>query len=52
VIRNSLVHLAPVSLGYDNGYTIEATGVSPGDTVALNLGQAAIDGERVQPFFH
>jgi RND family efflux transporter MFP subunit len=52
VVRDSVVYLAPVSLGYDNGYAVEATGVSAGDMVTLKLGQAAIDGERVQPFFH
>jgi membrane fusion protein, multidrug efflux system len=51
LVSNSIVHLAPVSLGYDNGYAVEATGVSAGDLIALNLGQSAIEGERVQPFF-
>jgi RND family efflux transporter MFP subunit len=52
LVRNSVVHLTPVTLAYDNGYATEATsGVSVGDTLALNLGQSAVDGERVQPFF-
>jgi membrane fusion protein (multidrug efflux system) len=51
VVRSSIVHLAPVSLGYDNGYAVEARGISVGDLIALNLGQSAIEGERVQPFF-
>jgi membrane fusion protein (multidrug efflux system) len=51
LVRNSIVHLAPVTLGYDNGYAVEVTGVSAGDLIALNLGQSAIEDERVQPFF-
>ena len=50
VVRNSIVHLTPVILGYDNGYAVEATGISSGDLVAINLGQSAIEGERVQAF--
>jgi RND family efflux transporter MFP subunit len=50
VVRNSVVHLAPVTLGYDNGYAVEATsGVSMDDQIAVNLGQSATEGERVQP---
>ena len=50
VVRNSTVHLAPVNLGYDNGYAVEATsGLSFDDLIALNLGQSATEGERVQP---
>ena len=50
VVRNSVVHLAPVTLGYDNGYAVEATsGISMDDLIALNLGQSATEGERVQP---
>jgi membrane fusion protein, multidrug efflux system len=52
LIRNSRVDLTPVTLGYDNGYSVEATGgISVGEAIAINLGQSAIDGERVQPFF-
>jgi membrane fusion protein, multidrug efflux system len=49
VVRESKVHLAPVSLGYDNGYAVEVTGISRDDLIALNLGQSATEGERVQP---
>jgi membrane fusion protein, multidrug efflux system len=50
VVRNSIVHLAPVTLGYDNGYAVEATsGISMNDLIAVNLGQSASEGERVQP---
>jgi RND family efflux transporter MFP subunit len=50
VVRNSIVHLAPVTLGYDNGYSVEATsGISRDDLIATNLGQSAAEGERVQP---
>jgi membrane fusion protein, multidrug efflux system len=50
LVQNSSVHLAPVSLGFDNGYSVEATsGIAMNDLIALNLGQSAIEGERVQP---
>ena len=50
VVRNSVVHLAQVTLGYDNGYAVEATsGISRNDLIAMNLGQSATEGERVQP---
>jgi len=50
VVRNSIVHLAPVTLGYDNGYAVEITsGISMNDLIAVNLGQSASEGERVQP---
>jgi membrane fusion protein, multidrug efflux system len=49
VVRESKVHLAPVRLGYDNGYAVEVTGISRNDLIALNLGQSATEGERVQP---
>jgi len=50
VVRNSVVHLAPVTLGYDNGYAVEITsGISMNDVIAVNLGQSASEGERVQP---
>jgi RND family efflux transporter MFP subunit len=51
VVRNSVVHLTPVTLGYDNGYAVEAaTGLSLNDLIALNLGQSATEGEHVQTF--
>jgi membrane fusion protein, multidrug efflux system len=50
LVRNSTVHLAPVTLGFDNGYAVEATsGIAMDDLIALNLGQSATEGERVQP---
>ena len=50
LVRNSMVHLAPVTLGFDNGYAVEATsGIAMDDLIALNLGQSATEGERVQP---
>jgi hypothetical protein len=49
LVRNSIVHLAPVTLGFDNGYAVEATsGIAMDDLIALNLGQSATEGERVQ----
>jgi membrane fusion protein, multidrug efflux system len=50
VVRNNQLHLAEVTLGYDNGQTVEVlSGVNLSDKVAVNVGQAARDGENVQP---
>jgi RND family efflux transporter MFP subunit len=50
VVRNNHLKLAGVSLGYDNGINVEVTqGVSPDDVIAINVGQAAHDGEAVRP---
>ncbi|MGO9454192.1 MAG: efflux RND transporter periplasmic adaptor subunit [Candidatus Binataceae bacterium] len=50
VVDDNKLHLAEVSLGYDNGVAVEITnGVGDADLVALNVGQAARDGETVQP---
>jgi membrane fusion protein, multidrug efflux system len=50
VVRNNQLHLAEVTLGYDNGQTVEVlSGINPDDKVAVNVGQAARDGENVQP---
>jgi RND family efflux transporter MFP subunit len=50
VVRNNQLHLAEVTLGYDNGQTVEVlSGIDPADKIAVNVGQAAHDGENVQP---
>ncbi len=50
VVRNQKLHLAEATLGYDNGVAVEVLkGVGYDDIVALNVGQAARDGESVQP---
>ncbi|MGH8013929.1 MAG: efflux RND transporter periplasmic adaptor subunit [Candidatus Binataceae bacterium] len=50
VVRNDHLNLAPVTLGYDNGLTVEIThGVSNDDLVAINVGQSARNGETVRP---
>ncbi len=50
VVRNNQLHLAEVTLGYDNGQMVEVlSGINPTDKVAVNVGQAARDGENVQP---
>ncbi len=50
VVRGGHLRLVAVTLGYDNGVNVEITeGVSDQDMVALNVGQAASDGEPVQP---
>ena len=49
-VRDGRLHLAEVTLGYDNGREVQVlNGVSEGDVVALNLGQAVHEGDRVQP---
>jgi membrane fusion protein, multidrug efflux system len=50
VVRDNRLHLAEVKLGYDNGVTVQVLqGVNYNDLVALNVGQAAREGEPVQP---
>jgi membrane fusion protein, multidrug efflux system len=50
IVRNNHLSLVEVVLGHDNGYTVEVTGdVQEGELVAMNVGQAAHDGEPVQP---
>jgi RND family efflux transporter MFP subunit len=50
VVRDSHLHLAEVTLGYDDGRTVEVTaGINPDDQVAINVGQSVRDGEAVQP---
>ena len=50
VVRDGRLHLAEVTLGYDDGVNVEVTsGISDSDIVAINVGQAAHEGEIVQP---
>jgi RND family efflux transporter MFP subunit len=50
VIRHNRLHLAEVTLGYDNGVSVQVTsGVDYSDLIALNVGQAAREGAPVQP---
>ena len=50
LVRGEHLHLAEVTLGRDDGYRVEVTGdVQRGDLVAMNVGQAAHEGEAVQP---
>lgn len=51
IVRDNKLRLAEVTLGYDNGVSVEIAGgdVRDNDMVALNVGQAARDGESVQP---
>jgi RND family efflux transporter MFP subunit len=50
VVRNNRLHLVEAALGYDNGVEVQVTsGVNYDDLVALNVGQAAREGEPVQP---
>ncbi|HKV55912.1 MAG TPA: efflux RND transporter periplasmic adaptor subunit [Candidatus Binataceae bacterium] len=49
VVRNGRLKLVPVTLGYDNGVNVEVPeGLSEQDQVAINVGQAAQDGEPVR----
>jgi len=49
VVRDGRMHLAPVTLGYDNGIDVEITsGIGEDDVVAVNVGQSAREGEVVQ----
>jgi RND family efflux transporter MFP subunit len=50
IVRDNRLNLSEVTLGYDDGVNIEITnGVAPRDMVAINVGQAARDGETVRP---
>jgi RND family efflux transporter MFP subunit len=50
VVKNNVLHLTQVELGYDNGIAVEvAAGIDADAMVALNVGQSAHDGEAVQP---
>ena len=50
VVRGDEVRLVTVTLGYDNGQNVVVRGdVKGDDMVALNMGQAVEDGERVHP---
>ncbi len=50
VVRDGRLKLAGVTLGYDDGIDIQITdGITPDDLVALNVGQAARDGDPVRP---
>jgi hypothetical protein len=49
-VRDNRLNLIEVTLGHDNGYAVEVNGdLRPGEQVAMNVGQAALDGELVQP---
>jgi RND family efflux transporter MFP subunit len=48
VVRNDHLILAAVELGFDDGRNVEITsGITADDTIAMNVGQAARDGEPV-----
>jgi RND family efflux transporter MFP subunit len=50
VVRDNHLKLVEVTLGHDDGYNVEVTGdLRPGETVGMNVGQAARDGQAVQP---
>ena len=50
VVRNNHLKLVEVTLGHDDGYTVEVNGdLRAGEQIAVNVGEAARDGEPVQP---
>jgi membrane fusion protein (multidrug efflux system) len=50
VVRDERLSLVEVTLGHDNGYRVEVSGdLLAGEMIAINVGQAARDGEPVQP---
>jgi RND family efflux transporter MFP subunit len=50
VVRDNHLKLVEVTLGHDTGYTVEVSGdLRRGEQIAVNVGQAARDGEPVQP---
>jgi hypothetical protein len=50
VVRDNHLSLVKVTLGHDNGYGVEVTGdFRVGEPAAMSVGQAARDGEPVQP---
>ena len=49
-MRDNHLKLVEVTLGHDSGYTVEVNGdLQAGDQIAVNVGEAARDGEPVQP---
>lgn len=50
IVRDDRLRLIEVSLGYDDGQSVEVTkGLGGDEMVAISVGQSARDGERVQP---
>jgi membrane fusion protein, multidrug efflux system len=50
VVRDNHLKLVEVTLGHDDGYTVEVSGdLRTGEQIAVNVGEAARDGEPVQP---
>jgi membrane fusion protein, multidrug efflux system len=50
VVSDSRIHLAEVTLGYDDGINCEVNrGLKGDETIALGMGQAAEEGELVRP---
>ncbi len=50
IVQDNRIHLVDVRLGLDNGINCEITRCLKGDeTVALGLGQAAVEGELIRP---
>jgi len=49
-IRDGRIHLAKVTLGFDDGIKCEIVkGLEGNELIALNVGQSAQEGETVRP---
>jgi multidrug efflux pump subunit AcrA (membrane-fusion protein) len=52
LVRDGRLRLVPVKLGFDDGQMVVVEGdIHGNDIVALNVGQAATDGEVVHPLY-
>ena len=50
VVRDNHLRLVEVTVGHDDGYTVEINGdLRAGEQIAVSVGEAARDGEPVQP---
>jgi cobalt-zinc-cadmium efflux system membrane fusion protein len=50
IVQDNRIHLVSVKLGLDDGINCEITrGLKGDETVALALGQAAVEGELIRP---
>jgi len=49
LVRNGHVHLQPITIGKDNGATLEiATGLAPGDEIILDPSDSIAEGQQVK----
>ncbi len=49
LVRNNKIHLAPISIGHDNGRTVEVvTGIQPSDVIVTDPPDSLAEGQQVQ----